>query len=69
MSRAVSERARLRREAREHRQHAQNLLQAIARLDRDDPESRDAARVWLDQAMHAERRADSCERWADRRES
>lgn len=51
--------------AREYRLTARSLYRAIDDLDRDDPESRDAARVWSMQAHHAECCAAEAERYAD----
>lgn len=50
--------------AAEYRATAAALYRQIERLEGDDPEDREAARVWLIQARHAEARAAEADRWA-----
>lgn len=51
--------------AREYSRTARQLYRAIADLDKNDPESREAAREWSMQAHHAEYCAAEAERYAD----
>lgn len=55
--------------ARSYENDARGLYAALDRLDDDDPESREAARVWAMQARHAENMANECYRYADRCDS
>lgn len=56
----------LARTQREYSSTAAHLRRQLENLDPFDPESRDAAREWLSQLMHAERCEAEAERYAQR---
>ena len=63
MSNAATTR-RLKEEASERYAEAESLARRRSFLDRDDPESREAARDLLSREMHEIRSAEAAERWA-----
>lgn len=56
----------LRERQAEYEETASHLRRQIERLDADDPESADAARIWAAEARHADNMADECWRWAQK---
>jgi hypothetical protein len=58
-------RSRLLARAHSYQAQAQALWNKIDRLDPTDPESREAAQCWSEQAAHAASMAEECSRWAE----